>query len=113
MEFLYSPLLLVTALFETRSSREVSMNRSRGKLNDDRVGEWEQMGDAVDFESEGWAKEVQAIKSNIEDGQADLEVRQLRSELKEIRRCWRRCLMSRKGRIERRIGRLQYSPLRI
>jgi Polycystin cation channel len=85
MAFLYSPLLLIAALFETRSAREVSMNRKRGELDDDTVEEWEQMSDAVDFESEGWAKKVQAAKSNVEDDQATLEVRELRSELKEMR----------------------------
>lgn len=84
MAFLYSPLLLVAALFETRSAREVNMNRRRGELDDDRVEEWEQMRDAVNFESEGWAEKVQAAKSNVEDDQATLEVRQLRRELKEM-----------------------------
>jgi hypothetical protein len=85
MAFIYSPLLLVAALFETRSAREVSLNRKRGELDDDTVEEWEQMSDAVDFESEGWAKKVETAKSNVEDDQATLVVRQLRGELKEMK----------------------------
>jgi hypothetical protein len=98
MAFLYSPLLLVAALFETRSAREVSLNRSRGELDDDTVEEWEQMSDAVDFESEGWAKTVQAVKSNVEDDQATLEVRQLRSELKEMQEMLQTLLHESKGK---------------
>jgi hypothetical protein len=98
MAFLYSPLLLVAALFETRSAREVSLNRRRGELDDDTVEEWEQMSDAVDFESEGWAKKVQAAKSNVEDDQATLEVRQLRSELKEMQEMLQTLLHESKGK---------------
>lgn len=85
MALLYSPLLLVAAFFETRSAKEVSLNRTRGELDDDTVEEWEQMRDKVDFESEGWAEKVQSAKSNVEDDQATLEVRELRSEVREMR----------------------------
>ena len=61
------------------------MNRKRGEVDDDTVEEWEQMGDQVNFESEGWAKKVETAKSNVEDDQATLEVRQLRSEVNEMR----------------------------
>lgn len=85
MGFLYSPLLLVAALFETRSARKVSTNRKRGERDDNILEEWEQMGDGVDFEGEGWAKVVDAAKSNVEDDQATLEVRELRREIRELK----------------------------
>lgn len=85
MAFLYSPLLAVAAFFEMRSAREISTNRKRGDLDDDTIEEWEQMNDQIDFESEGWVKKVQSAKSNVEDDQATLEVRQLRSELNEMK----------------------------
>jgi hypothetical protein len=86
MAFLYSPLLIIAALFETRSARVVSINRKRGELDDDTIEEWEQMAEEVDFEGEGWTKKVEAAKSNVEDDQATLEVRLLRSELDEIKK---------------------------
>ena len=85
MSFIYSPLLVVAAFFETRSAREVCRNRRRGELDDDTLEEWEQMSDQVNFESEGWAKKCETAKSNIEDDQATLEVREMRSEVKEMR----------------------------
>ncbi|KAI9741471.1 MAG: hypothetical protein M1818_004277 [Claussenomyces sp. TS43310] len=85
MGFLYSPLLLVAALVEVRTAREVSSNRRRGEIDEDTVEEWEQMGDQVDFEAEGWSKKVDGVKSNVEDDAATLEVRQLRGEMKELK----------------------------
>jgi len=85
MAFLYSPLLVVAAFFEARSAREVISNRKRGELDDDTIEEWEQMSDQLNFESEGWAKKVEAAKSNVEDDQATLEVRELGNEVKEMK----------------------------
>lgn len=98
MAFIYSPLLLVAALFETRSAREVTMNRKRGEVDDDTIEEWEQMRDQVDFESEGWSKKVETAKSNVEDDQATLEVRELRSELKDMREMLQTLLNASKGK---------------
>jgi hypothetical protein len=98
MAFVYSPLLLVSALFEVRLAKEINMNRRRGELDDDTVEEWEQMSDAVDFEREGWAKKVQAAKSNVEDDRATLEVRQLRKELKEVQEMLQTLLNKSKGK---------------
>jgi hypothetical protein len=98
MAILYSPLLVVAAFFEIRSAKEVSLNRKRGEVDDDTVEEWEQMSDKVNFESEGWAKKVQTAKSNVEDDQATLEVRQLRDEFKEMKEMLQMLLDQSKGK---------------
>jgi Polycystin cation channel len=97
MAVLYSPLLLVAAFFETHSAWEVSENRNKGEVDDDTVEEWEQMTDAVDFEGEGWKKKVDSAKSNVEDDQATLEVRELRREVGELKEMLR-VLVKEKGR---------------
>ncbi|KAI3319540.1 hypothetical protein HD806DRAFT_509317 [Xylariaceae sp. AK1471] len=85
MATIYSPLLLCAAIFEVRTAKEVRRNRRRGEADDDTIEEWEQMVDQVDFEGEGWAKKVGESKANVEDEAAVLEVRQLRSEVKELK----------------------------
>lgn len=85
MGIIYSPLLVVSAFFETRKAAEIRSNRARGEEDDDVEEEWEQMGDEVDLESEGWTKICDAAKPNVEDGPAVVEVRKLRSEIDELR----------------------------
>lgn len=81
----YSPLLIVAAYFEMRSARAVLSNRGRGEEDDDRVEEWEQMADQIDFESEGWDTTILKVKPNVEVDQATLECRQLRKEVEELK----------------------------
>lgn len=85
MGVLYSPLLLVAALFEQRTAEEVSGNRSRGELDEDTIEEWEQMGDQIDFDAEGWSKKIAGAKSNVEDDSTTIEVRKLRGEVQELK----------------------------
>lgn len=85
MATIYSPLLLVAAIFETRSADHVRSNRSRGEEDDDEIEEWEQMAGEVDFEAEGWTKKVDNAKSNVEVDLAVLEVRELKSEVQELK----------------------------
>ncbi|KAI1125506.1 hypothetical protein F5Y10DRAFT_246941 [Nemania abortiva] len=85
MGIIYSPLLFCAALFEVRTAKEVRRNRKRGEEDDDTIEEWEQMVDQIDFEGEGWLKKVDESKANVEDDTAVLEVRQLRSEVKELK----------------------------
>ncbi|EFX04001.1 potassium ion channel [Grosmannia clavigera kw1407] len=95
MAALYSPLLVLAAYFETRQAREIQVNRLRGDADDDIVEEWEQLGlglggDAagtmtVDFEADGWNKTVERVRPNVEDELAVLEVRELRSEVAELK----------------------------
>ncbi|KAK2594598.1 Calcium channel yvc1 [Conoideocrella luteorostrata] len=85
MAVIYSPLLFVSAYFETRTAHRVRRNRSRGEEDDDVVEEWEQMEDEVDMETEGWTKTCNAVKPNMEDDPASLEVRKLRSEIQELK----------------------------
>ena len=74
MGIIYSPLLVVAAWFETREAHEIRSNRSRGEEDDDRVEEWEEMEDSVNFEAEGWDKICAGVKSNLEEEPAVLEV---------------------------------------
>lgn len=85
MGIIYSPLLFCAAFFEVRTAKEVRRNRMRGDEDDDTIEEWEQMTGQFDFEGEGWAKKVGESKANVEDDLAVLEIRQLRSEVNELK----------------------------
>ncbi|EWY85206.1 hypothetical protein FOYG_12458 [Fusarium oxysporum NRRL 32931] len=85
MATLYSPLLFVAAIFERRSARKIRHNRSRGEEEDDQVNEWEQFHEDLDMEGEGWAKTCEAVKPNVEDEPAVIEVRKLRAEMEELK----------------------------
>ena len=85
MGLVYSPLLLIAALFEVRSARHVRSNRKRGEADDDNVEEWEQMAGEVDFERDGWKKTVERVKANVEEDQATTEVRALKGEVAELK----------------------------
>ncbi|KJZ79452.1 hypothetical protein HIM_00921 [Hirsutella minnesotensis 3608] len=85
MGFLYSPLLFVAASIETRTAHEIQRNRARGEDDDDVVEEWERLAHEVDFEAEGWTKTCEAVKPNLDDDPAVLEVRKLRAELDEYK----------------------------
>ncbi|KAI1418798.1 hypothetical protein F5Y12DRAFT_789577 [Xylaria sp. FL1777] len=85
MSIIYSPLLFCAAIFEVRKAKEIRRNRKRGEEDDDTIEEWEQMMDQIDFEGEGWDKKVGDSKANVEDDAAVLEIRQLRSEVNELK----------------------------
>ncbi|PNS16846.1 Eukaryotic translation initiation factor 2 subunit alpha [Sphaceloma murrayae] len=85
MFVIYSPLLLLTAAWETHVAVKVRFNRKRGEEDEDVTNEWEQMDGDVDFEGEGWTKAVDNTKPNVEVDATLLEVRELRKELKELR----------------------------
>lgn len=85
MGVLYSPLLFVAAYFETRTAYRIRRNRARGEEDDDQIEEWEQLGQEMDFESEGWAKKCEIAKPNVEEEPAVIEVRKLRAEIDELR----------------------------
>ncbi|EJT78166.1 potassium ion channel Yvc1 [Gaeumannomyces tritici R3-111a-1] len=86
MGIIYSPLLLIAAVSETRTAREIRANRLRGEEDDDVVEEWEQMAAELDFEGDGWNKTVEAVKANVEEEPAVLEARKLRAEVDELKR---------------------------
>ncbi|PHH92422.1 hypothetical protein CDD83_7491 [Cordyceps sp. RAO-2017] len=85
MGLLYSPLLFVTAYSETHTAHEIRRNRARGDDDDDVMEEWERLAHELDFEAEGWAKTCDAVKPNLEDDPAVLEVRKLRAEIGELK----------------------------
>ncbi|KJK82037.1 hypothetical protein H634G_02230 [Metarhizium anisopliae BRIP 53293] len=85
MAVIYSPLLFVSAFFETRAAHRIRRNRSRGDEDDDVVEEWEQLENELDMEAEGWTKMCDSVKPNMEDDPAVLEVRKLRTELEELK----------------------------
>ncbi|KAL7944314.1 calcium permeable channel [Trichoderma barbatum] len=81
MGFLYSPLLLITAFFETRTAHAIRRNRARGEADDDIIEEWEQLAHEIDFGAEGWAKTCEAVRPNMQDDPAVVEIKKLRAEL--------------------------------
>ncbi|KAF1936918.1 hypothetical protein EJ02DRAFT_357987 [Clathrospora elynae] len=85
MAVIYSPLLLITALFEQQEAWVVRENRRRGEDDEDTTHEWEQVLAECDFEADGWDKKVQATRPNVEVDTAVLEVRQLRKEVGELK----------------------------
>ncbi|KAI1200667.1 hypothetical protein F5X97DRAFT_292535 [Nemania serpens] len=85
MGIIYSPLLFCAAIFEVKTAKEVRRNRMRGDEDDDTIEEWEQMTDQFDLEAEGWAKKVGESKANVEEDATALEIRQLRSEVNELK----------------------------
>lgn len=85
MGILYSPLLLVTAFLETRQAHQVRRNRKRGENDEDTTEEWEQLAGAVDWEADGWAKRVEETKPDVETDAAVLALRQLKTEVDELK----------------------------
>ncbi|KAJ3493531.1 hypothetical protein NLG97_g4668 [Lecanicillium saksenae] len=85
MAFFYSPLLVVSAYLETKTAHTIRQNRARGEEDDDVVHEWEQLAHEMDFEAEGWTKTCDAVRPNVEDDAAVLEVKRLRSEVAELK----------------------------
>lgn len=81
MGLFYSPLLLIMAIFETRTAHAIRRNRARGEADDDIIEEWEQLAHDIDFGAEGWAKTCEAVKPNMEDDPAVVEIKKLRAEL--------------------------------
>ena len=85
MTVIYSPLLLITALYETYEAKRVRFNRKRGEEDDDTVEEWEQMVGEMDFEAEGWTKTVERTRPNVEVDGDIIEIRKLQDEIRELR----------------------------
>ncbi|KAJ9653986.1 Calcium channel yvc1 [Neophaeococcomyces mojaviensis] len=85
MGIIYSPLLLVSALFEVYEAKRVRWNRKRGEEDDDTIEEWEQMDGECDFEAEGWTKTVERTKPNIEVDRDVLEIRELKREVQDLK----------------------------
>ena len=85
MSIIYSPLLLVSAYFEMCTAKEIQANRARGDDDDNTTEDWEQLQREVDFEADGWAKRVEAAKSNLEEDAAVVEVRKLREEVEQLK----------------------------
>lgn len=84
MAIIYSPLLLVAAMFEQQSAREIRANRARGDEDDGTIEEWEQMADQIDFEADGWRKTVDSAKTNLEVDPTLAEVQRLRAEVEKL-----------------------------
>lgn len=85
MGIIYSPLLLITAFFESKQAQVVKLNRRRGEEDEDTTEEWEQMQGDVNFESDGWSKKVDSSKPNVETEAAILEIRELKKQVEELK----------------------------
>ena len=85
MGVIYSPLLLMTAFYESREAVRVKDNRRRGEEDDDTIEEWEQMEGEIDFESEGWDKKVASTKPDVEVDTDVIEIRELKTQVEELK----------------------------
>ena len=104
MAVIYSPLLLIAAYWEMRSAEKVMGNRRRGEEDDDTVEEWEQLDGEVDFEADGWGKQVEGVKPNVEWDEATVEVRRLRGEVGELRELVLKLVDGREGNRGKEVG---------
>ena len=85
MGVIYSPLLLMTAFYESREAKRVKDNRKRGEEDDDTIEEWEQLEGEVDFEGEGWNKRVESTKPDVETDTDVIEIRELKGQVEELK----------------------------
>ena len=85
MGIIYSPLLMITAFYESREAKRVRFNRLRHAQDDDTTEEWEQMEGEIDFEGDGWDKKVEATKPNVEVDTAVVELRELKQQVAELK----------------------------
>lgn len=86
MGVIYSPLLLITAAFEAREAHSVRDNRKRGEEDDDRVEEWEELDGEIDYTADGWDEKVRKTKPIVEADADVVEIRELKSEVAELKR---------------------------
>lgn len=84
MGVIYSPLLLVTAWLETRDAHRVKYNQKRGRDDDDTLQEWEQLAGQVDFEADGWDKQVQQSCPDVSTDTTLVEIKALKKQVKEL-----------------------------
>ncbi|KAF3766928.1 hypothetical protein M406DRAFT_253242 [Cryphonectria parasitica EP155] len=84
MGVIYSPLLVVAAVFEMQGAREIRANRARGEDDEDTIEEWEQMDDQVDFEADGWKKTVNGAKTDLQANPTIDEVQKLRADVERL-----------------------------
>ncbi|KAF4125403.1 Potassium ion channel Yvc1 [Geosmithia morbida] len=85
MGIIYSPLLVVIGIYETRRAAHIRRNRARGDDDDNVQEEWEDGSVEVDFEAEGWAKTCEAVTPKIGQDPVLEEVKKLRSEIDELK----------------------------
>lgn len=85
MGTIYSPLLLLTALYETYEAKRIKWNTRRNREIDDTVEEWEQLEDIFDLQEGGWQKIVEQTRPNVEVDRDVLEIEALRGEVKELK----------------------------
>ncbi|KAJ9635763.1 Calcium channel yvc1 [Coniosporium tulheliwenetii] len=84
MTVIYSPALLIIAFLESRQSHRGICNWVRVKVGDQKLQEWEEHADEVDFEADGWSELVEETKPNVVDDAAVLEIKKLRKEVQEF-----------------------------
>jgi hypothetical protein len=85
MGLVYSPLLCLTALLETRTARKVRFNRGRGESDEDTTEEWEQLEGELDVEGSGWGKRVEESSPDVVVDGTLKAVKELKEEVKELK----------------------------
>ena len=86
MGVIYSPLLLITAAFEAREAHSVRDNRKRGEEDDDTIEEWEELDGEIDYTADGWDEKVRKTKPIVEVDADVVEIRELKTEVAELKR---------------------------
>lgn len=85
MGIIYSPILVVTAFFETRDARRIRSNRRRGEEDDDHTQEWEHVAEGVDFDlDDSWKQTVQDTTPNVLVDSTSSEIAQLKKQISDL-----------------------------
>ena len=96
MAVIYSPLLFVAAWWETRGAKRVKWNKDNGKDDDATDQEWNQTSYKAD-EDPAWDKKVMSVKPNVVDDSATLAVRELKEEMKDLKRLLEKLVNKKEG----------------
>ena len=92
MGIVYSPMLLLTAMWETKQAHIVIANRRRGAQADDTIEEWED--DECDLDVDDWKSRVAKAKPNLQDNPVQ-ECKELRKEVQELKEMMKALLQHR------------------
>ncbi|PKY08474.1 hypothetical protein P168DRAFT_286590 [Aspergillus campestris IBT 28561] len=85
MGIIYSPILVVTAYFETRDARRIRSNRRRGEEDDDHMQEWEHVAGGVDFDlDDSWKQVVEDTTPNVLEDSTGSEIAQLKKQISDL-----------------------------
>jgi len=85
MIVLYSPFMLLIAIFESGQAKKIASNRARGEMDDDVTEEWEELNATEDEVLDEWQKKVAMTVPDIEEDKCCQMVRALQKQVLELK----------------------------